>query len=146
MTAVFDTREALAGADIVVTATTATTPLFRREWLAAGAHINAVGACVAAHRELDAATVAAARFITDRRESALAEAGDFVIAAAELGLAPSHIAAELGEVLIGRAAGRETANQLTIFKSLGLAAEDLAAAAFIHHRGVETDRGTEVAF
>lgn len=142
----FDPRAAVAGADIVVTATTAHAPLFDHDWLEPGTHINAVGACVAAHRELDAATVAAARFITDRRDSALAEAGDFVMAAAELGLTPDHIAAELGDVLIGRAAGRQSSEQLTIFKSLGLAAEDLAAAGFIHERGARTDRGTEVAF
>jgi ornithine cyclodeaminase len=143
---VADPRTALAGADIVVTATTAVSPVFSGSWLGRGVHINAVGACVADHRELDAPTVVAARFITDRRESALAEAGDFVLAAAECGLPASHIAAELGEVLLGQVPGRETEDQLTIFKSLGLAAEDLAAAAFIQQVGAATGRGTAVEF
>jgi ornithine cyclodeaminase len=141
-----DIRDALEGADIVVTATTATTPVLRSEWLGDGVHLNAVGACVAGHRELDAQTVARARFFTDRRESAQAEAGDFVIAAAELGLPPEHIVGELGELVLGRIAGRQDATQLTIFKSLGLAAEDLAAAALIHERGLAVGAGTEVAF
>jgi ornithine cyclodeaminase len=141
-----DVREALDGADIVVTATTATTPVLRSEWLADGVHLNAVGACVPAHRELDAATVARARFFTDRRESAQAEAGDFVIAAAELGLPAEHIVGEIGDLLLGRVDGRQDPVQLTIFKSLGLAAEDLAAAALIHQRGTAAGAGAEVPF
>jgi ornithine cyclodeaminase/alanine dehydrogenase-like protein (mu-crystallin family) len=141
-----DAQEALAGAEIVVTATNATQPVLRCDWLEAGTHINAVGACVPTARELDTETVAQARLVVDRRESALAEAGDVVLAAAQAGLGPEHIAAELGEVLIGAAPGRRDATELTVFESLGLAVEDLAAAAHVHRRALAEGRGTAAAF
>jgi ornithine cyclodeaminase/alanine dehydrogenase-like protein (mu-crystallin family) len=143
---VLDPEAALMDADIVVTATNAPEPVLRHEWLAPGTHINAIGSCVPSNRELDTATVAAARLFVDRRESAVAEAGDFLLAAAEVGLGEDHIAAELGEVLIGTKPGRTSPAQLTVFESLGLAVEDLAAAAYVCAAADRTGLGTRVAF
>jgi ornithine cyclodeaminase len=140
--AIADVAAAVRGADIVVTATTAVEPVLRREWLADGVHINAVGACVPTARELDADTVASGLFYVDRRESAVTEAGDLVLA----GLGAEHIAGELGEVLTGAAPGRRADTDITIFESLGLAVEDLAAAAFAVERAAATGRGTVVSF
>jgi ornithine cyclodeaminase/alanine dehydrogenase-like protein (mu-crystallin family) len=121
-------REAVAGAGIVVTATSSAVPVLERDWLEPGAHINAVGACLPSVRELDTATVAGAALFADRRESLLTESGDYVLAAAEGAVGPDRIRAELGEVLTGAATGRATAAEITVFDSLGLAIEDLAAA------------------
>jgi ornithine cyclodeaminase/alanine dehydrogenase-like protein (mu-crystallin family) len=137
-------REAVAGADIVCTVTSARNPVVAEGWIAPGAHVNAVGASVRTARELDSATVARARLFVDRRESALAEAGDFLIPRAEGRFGDEHIEAELGEVLEAGLARPRSAADLTVFKSLGLAIEDLAAARAVHARAVATGRGTWV--
>jgi ornithine cyclodeaminase len=135
-------RDALAGADLVCTVTSAREPVVQADWIASGAHINAVGASVPTARELDSATVARARLFVDRRESAQAEAGDFLIPRAEGRVTDGHILGELGEVLLGRLPGRRSPEEVTVFKSLGLAAEDLAAARLVHSRAVATGAGT----
>ncbi len=137
---------ALFGADVVCTVTSAREPVLERRWLARGAHINAVGACLPTIRELDTETVAHSSFFTDRRESALAEAGDYVIAADEGVIGPGHIKAELGEVLAGMHRGREHEDELTVFESLGIAVEDLAAAELVVRRAREQGVGSEVDF
>jgi ornithine cyclodeaminase len=137
-------RFALDGADIVVTATNSATPVLRREWLSPGTHLNAVGSSVPRDRELDAETVAASRFFVDRRESALNESGDYLMAAREAGLGPDHIVAEIGEVLCGLSPGRTSPDELTVFKSLGLAVEDLAAAAYVCAAAEASGLGTRV--
>lgn len=140
-------EEALAGADIVCTATSASEPIVEAPWLAPGTHINAAGAFPNGKaRELSTETVASARFFVDRRESTLAESGDFLVAAAESGFGPEHIVAELGELLNGDADGRRTDQELTVFKSMGLASEDLAAAQLVVTRARERGLGTEVDF
>jgi ornithine cyclodeaminase/alanine dehydrogenase-like protein (mu-crystallin family) len=122
-------REAVDGADVVVTATSSREPVLRHDWLKAGAHVNAVGASSPAARELDTATVAASALFCDSRESLRHEAGEFQLAIADgLIAGEEHIRAELGEVLAGTAPGRRDAAELTVFRSLGLAIEDLAAA------------------
>jgi ornithine cyclodeaminase/alanine dehydrogenase-like protein (mu-crystallin family) len=141
-----DAAAALEGADIVVTATSSATPVLRREWLSPGTHVNAVGSCVPRDRELDTETVAASRFFVDRRESALNESGDYLIAAREAGLGEAHIVAELGEVLTGASAGRTSPSELTVFKSLGLAVQDLAAAAHAVEAADAAGLGTRVRF
>ncbi len=123
-------REAVEGADVICTVTAAREPILAGRWIAPGAHVNAVGACVRDARELDTPAVSQARLFVDRRESALAEAGDFLIPKAEGAIGDDHILAELGEVVTGSAAGRTSPRDRTVFKSLGLAVEDLAAA---HH-------------
>ncbi len=124
--------------------TASPTPIVEGTWLAPGAHVNAVGACVATARELDGEAVARGRLIVDRRESALNEAGDLILARAEGAIGDDHIAAELGEVLIGAREGRRAADEITIFKSLGLAIEDIAAAQFIYERARREGAGTAV--
>jgi ornithine cyclodeaminase len=142
-----DTIEAaVRGADVVCTTTSSAEPVLRREWLQPGAHVNAVGACFPHTRELDTATVADAAFFVDRRESAENEAGDYLIPLQEGAIGPGHIRAELGEVLAGLAPGRAGDEELTVFESLGLAVEDLAAAEYIARRARETGSGTEVEF
>jgi len=137
---------ALFGAEVVCTTTAAVDPIVERRWLARGAHVNAVGACFPTTRELDTETVASASFFTDRRESCLNEAGDYIIAAAEGAVGPEHIKAELGEVLAGMHPGREHEDELTIFKSLGIAVEDLASAELIVQRARERGVGVEAPF
>jgi ornithine cyclodeaminase/alanine dehydrogenase-like protein (mu-crystallin family) len=140
-------EEAVRGADIVVTATSSREPVVRREWLSPGVHINAVGSSIAAARELDGATVAAASLFVDRRESTLNESGDYLFAVVDGSIAgPEHIKAELGEILIGTAEGRKSNDEITLFKSLGLAVEDLASAAFLFEKATRLGRGTRVDF
>jgi ornithine cyclodeaminase len=135
-------EEVVRGADVVCTCTSSREPVLRREWLAPGAHVNAVGSSVPTARELDADTVAASRLFVDRRESAVNEAGDLLLA----GFGEEEIAAELGEVLIGTHPGRSAADELTVFKSLGLAVEDLAAAELVVRKARDQGVGTEVEF
>jgi len=137
---------ALFGAEVVCTTTAATEPIVEKRWLASGAHVNAVGACFPTTRELDTETVAHSSLFTDRRESCLNEAGDFILAAAEGAVGPEHIRAELGEVLAGMHPGREHEDELTVFESLGIAVEDLASAELVVRRARERGVGTEVAF
>jgi len=137
---------ALFGAEVVCTTTASREPVVERRWLREGAHVNAVGACIPTARELDTATVADSSFFVDRRESALNEAGDYVLAAAEGAIGPEHIAAELGEVLAGAHPGRRSESELTVFESLGIAVEDLAAAELVVRRAREQGAGSEVEF
>jgi ornithine cyclodeaminase len=125
-----DAAAAVRGADLVCTTTAAKTPVLQGEWLSPGAHVNAVGACFAATRELDGAAVARSRFYTDRRESCLPEAGDFRIARDEGLITDAHLLGEVGDVFTAKLAGRTSATDITVFESLGIAVEDLASA---HH-------------
>jgi len=137
--------DALRGADVVVAATSSREPVLRREWLAPGAHVNAVGASTPAAREIDTATVAASALFCDSRESLRNEAGEFLLAVAD-GAIPGeqHVRAELGEVLAGMAPGRRDEGELTLFRSLGLGIEDLAAARVAVAAATEQGLGTEV--
>ncbi|HVM69397.1 MAG TPA: ornithine cyclodeaminase family protein [Gaiellaceae bacterium] len=139
-------EDVVRGADVVCTCTTSSEPVLRREWLADGAHVNAVGSSVPSARELDTATVAAATVFVDRRESTLNESGDYLFAAAEGAVGPEHLRAELGEVLTGAHPGRTAADELTVFVSLGLAVEDLAAAELVVRKARERGVGTAVDF
>ncbi|HEX2223152.1 MAG TPA: ornithine cyclodeaminase family protein [Thermoanaerobaculia bacterium] len=127
-------RLAVEGADLICTVTAATEPVVERDWISPGAHVNAVGACTPNARELDAGTVAASRLFTDRRESLLAEAGDFLLARAEGQVTDDHISGELGDVLEGTVPGRRSGDEITLFKSLGIAVEDLAAGAHVYRK------------
>lgn len=145
-TACASVEEAVRGADLIVTATSSREPVIRREWIAAGAHINAVGSSVATSRELDGATLAAASLFVDRRESTLNESGDYLAAVRAGAIGEGHIRAEIGEILTGKAAGRTSGEEITLFKSLGLAVEDLAAAAYLYERARNEGRGAFVSF
>jgi ornithine cyclodeaminase len=137
---------ALRGADLIVTATNSAEAFVRREWIAEGAHLNAVGSSTPNARELDAATVAASSLFVDSVESAINEAGDYLRAVQEGLVGPEHIRAELGEVLNGTKPGRTSAGEITLFKSLGLAIEDLAAAKYLYDKCKETGAGNWVRF
>jgi ornithine cyclodeaminase/alanine dehydrogenase-like protein (mu-crystallin family) len=137
---------ALFGAEVVCTTTASVEPIVEKRWLARGAHVNAVGSCFPSVRELDTETVADSSFFTDRRESCLNEAGDYIIAASEGAVGPDHIKAELGEVLAGMHPGREHEDELTVFESLGIAVEDLASAELVVRRARERGVGVEAPF
>jgi ornithine cyclodeaminase/alanine dehydrogenase-like protein (mu-crystallin family) len=144
--AVNSAEEAVRGADVVVTATSSVEPIVKRDWLAPGAHVNAVGSSIPTARKLDAATMSTAALFADARESMVNEGGDYLFAVREAGIGPEHIRAELGEVLIGSAEGRRADDELTVFKSLGLAAEDLAAAEHVYARAKAAGAGAAVPF
>ncbi len=137
-------QEAVAGADLICTTTASREPVLCGDWIAAGVHINAVGSSVPVTRELDTAAVVKARLFVDRRESTLNEAGDFLIPKQEGAIGDDHIRGEVGEVLIGKAKGRQSPDEITLFKSLGLAVEDVASANHIYDKAVEKNRGTWV--
>jgi ornithine cyclodeaminase/alanine dehydrogenase-like protein (mu-crystallin family) len=137
-------QAAAAGADLICTTTSARQPVLEGAWLRAGAHINAVGACFATARELDSAAVARSRLIVDRRESALNESGDFLFPKAEGLIGDDHIAGELGDLLLERFAGRRSGDEVTLFKSLGIAIEDLAAAHYVYEQAIATGTGVSV--
>ncbi len=137
---------AVKDADLIVTTTTAAEPILQRKWIAPGAHLNVVGSSIPTTREVDTATMAAACLFVDRRESTLNEAGDYLFAMRAGAIGPEHIRAEIGELLIGARPGRTTADEITLFKSLGLAVEDLAAAEYVYRQAQEKQIGTWVEF
>jgi len=125
---------AVNGADLICTTTPAREPILRGDWIAPGAHINAIGACTAVNRELDTAAVKKAKLFVDSTASARAEAGDFVIPLREGAIGESHIRGELGEVLSGKKEGRSSGRDITLFKGVGLSLQDLAAARYVYGR------------
>jgi alanine dehydrogenase len=137
-------RDAVEGADLIVVATSSITPVLESAWVQDGAHICAVGACRPTHRELEAALVARSRLFVDSTIGALAEAGDIVLAIQDSAIAATHIAGELGAVVSGMAAGRQNPSQVTLFKSLGMAVEDVAAARVAYTRARSRGVGTEL--
>jgi ornithine cyclodeaminase/alanine dehydrogenase-like protein (mu-crystallin family) len=137
-------RAAVDGADLICTVTTSLEPILLGDWLAPGSHVNAVGACTRNARELDSLAVQRSRLFVDRRESVLNEAGDFLIPKSEGVFADEHIRGELGDVLLGRSAGRRSADEITLFKSLGIAVEDLVVASHLERVAREQGVGTYV--
>jgi ornithine cyclodeaminase/alanine dehydrogenase-like protein (mu-crystallin family) len=137
-------RAALADADIVCTATTSNTAVFDDADLAPGTHINAIGVYKPWKREIPGATVARARVVVDSIPAAWDEAGDLILAREEGLIVGSHVYAELGEILDGRMPGREQEDQITLFKSVGIANQDLSAAHVVLTRGAEMGLGTPV--
>ena len=137
-------EEAVRAADVLCTTTASAEPVVEREWLKPGVHINAVGSSIPTARELDSRTVADASLFVDRRESTLNEAGDFLIPLREGLIGADHIRAELGELLLGTAVGRSSDGEITLFKSLGLGVEDLAAGELVLQRAEAEDAGTVV--
>lgn len=140
-----DTAEAaVRDADLIVLATSSPTPVLSREWVRAGAHVMSVGACRPDQREMDPALVADAQLYVDSRAAALVESGDVVCGIAEGRFGPDHIRGELGELVLGRAPGRTDDRALTVFKSLGMAVEDVTAADLVLRKAVESGAGTEL--
>ena len=137
-------RAALAEADVVCCATATSTPLFDDADLRPGTHINGVGSYRPTMQEIPAATIARARVVVDQRRAAWAEAGDLVIARDAGLIDAEHIAAELGEVVAGKAEGRTDEQQITFFKSVGNAVQDVAVAQVAYTRARELGLGSEV--
>jgi ornithine cyclodeaminase len=135
-------EEAVAGADVVCTTTSAKDPVLFGEWLEPGMHINAIGSSIPFTRELDTEAVVKSKMFVDRRESALNESGDFLMPKEEGAIDESHIRGEIGELLLGRVEGRSSSDEITLYKSLGLAIEDLASAHHIYKSAKEKGLGT----
>ncbi|HET7217976.1 MAG TPA: ornithine cyclodeaminase family protein [Vicinamibacterales bacterium] len=137
-------RDAVRGAALIVLATASREAVVASDWIDDGAHIMAVGACRPDQREMDAALVARTKVFVDSRTGALAEAGDIVLAIHEGAFTADRIVAEIGEVAAGTAAGRSAAADVTLFKSLGMAVEDVAAAHLAYRRATERGLGRGV--
>ena len=142
--AVRTNEEAVRDADLIVTATSSLEPVIDKDWISAGAHINAIGTHSPNSREVDSGTMGAARIFVDRRESALNESGDYLLAAKEGVVTPESIIGEIGELLVGSKSGRTSLTDITLFKSLGLAIEDVACANYLHQKALSLDVGTWV--
>jgi ornithine cyclodeaminase len=139
-------EEAVRDADLIVTATSAHEPVIERDWISPGAHINAIGTHSPQSREIDSATMAAARIFVDRRESALNEAGDYLLAAKDGAVTPESIVAEIGELVIESKTGRSSSSDITLFKSLGLAIEDVVCAEYLFRKAQTENAGSWVDF
>lgn len=141
-----DNPKQAAGCDIVSTVTNATSPVLLSDWLKPGCHVNLVGAHRADHREIDSTGLVRSALFVDSRESALREAGDLLIPVAEGKISAGHIRGEIGDVLAGRVPGRSSDRQMTIYKSLGLVAQDLYAAAQVFSAARASGTGQTVEF
>lgn len=137
-------EEAVHDADVVCTVTASHEPILDHRWLKRGCHLNAIGSSTPAARELDGATLAAARLFVDRRNAALTESGDVLGALREGVITPDHIQAELGEVLEGLHPGRRSSDEFTLYKSLGFGAQDLAAIELALQAASKLGLGTEI--
>ncbi len=127
-------QQAVEHADIICTVTASKEPVVMGDWITAGTHINAVGSSTAAARELDTVAIVRSKLFTDRYESLFNEAGDFLIPKKEGAITDAHVKAEIGEVLSGAKKGREDDKEITVFKSLGIAAEDIFSAYHIYKK------------
>jgi alanine dehydrogenase len=136
--------EACLACDIVATATSSTVPIFDGARLRPGTHLNGIGSHAAAHRELDAEAVRRATVIADDRAACLAEAGDLLLAIREGAITEDHIRAGIGEVVAGLKPGRTSAEEITLFKSVGLAVEDAATAARVYRLARSASVGQEI--
>jgi len=141
ITACDSAQAAVDGADLIVTATAAREPVLEGGWVSPGAHICAVGACRPDMRELDTDLVARSRVYVDSRAGALAEAGDLVIPIEEARWTAEGIVGEIGELFAERVPGRSSPDEITLFKSLGMAVEDVAAADLVYRRAAESGLG-----
>jgi alanine dehydrogenase len=137
-------EEAVRGSSIVCTTTSATEPVLQGKWLAPGTHVNVVGASQPHAREVDTEAVKRARLFVDRRESALNEPGDILTPLEEGAITPDHVLGEIGELLLGRAMGRRSDDDITMFKSLGIAIEDLASASHVVDKAKRERAGVNV--
>lgn len=141
---VADLASAVAAADVLCTVTSAPTPILRGEWLAPGQHVNLVGSAVATTAEADGEVVRRSRFFVDYREAAMAAAGELLNAIRDGIVAAEHVRGEIGDVLLGRVAGRESAADITVYKSLGVTSQDLAAAHQVYTAAIAQGVGLDV--
>jgi ornithine cyclodeaminase len=134
-------EEAVRGADLIVLATSSPTPVIDNAWVSDGAHVVSVGACRADQREMDPALVARARLFVDSRAAGLVESGDVVQGIREGRFTDAHVRGELGEAVLGRVPGRTNATEVTLFKSLGMAVEDVVSADLVYRRAIAAGQG-----
>jgi ornithine cyclodeaminase/alanine dehydrogenase-like protein (mu-crystallin family) len=143
-TAVADLPTAVAQADVIITVTSSTTPILQGAWIKPGQHINLVGAAVASSAEADEVLVQRSRYVVDYRDAALAAAGELLNAIKAGVVTQDHIAAEIGEVLCGDKPARQTEHDITTYKSLGVTAQDLAAAHAVHQAALAQGVGQDI--
>ena len=139
-------QEALRGADVVVVATNSASPAIQSAWVDPGAHVVAIGAARPTQQEIDPALVERAHLVVDSRDAAFRESGDILRPIAEGRITADHVRAELGEIVAGIKPGRQSGDEITLFKSLGQAIEDLAAAELVYRRARERGKGIRVEF
>lgn len=144
VTAYDKVTDAVASADIICTVTSSSEPILRGAWIPGGAHVNLVGSSVPKAREVDSDAVVRSRFYVDYRLSTMNQAGELLAAIKDSAVTEEHIVGEIGELLLGRVNGRTSDEEVTIYKSLGVAAQDLAAAHFVHEQAKITNAGTIV--
>jgi alanine dehydrogenase len=138
-------EESVRGCDLIVTATTAKEPIVSARWLQPGVHINAIGSHRPDARELDGATLARSKVFVDSREAIIAECGDVLLALEEKSVMPDQVQTEIGEVLAGTKPGRSKPDEVTLYKSVGIAIQDVATADLVYHKALEQNLGTNVA-
>ncbi|OGQ73544.1 MAG: hypothetical protein A3G94_00080 [Deltaproteobacteria bacterium RIFCSPLOWO2_12_FULL_60_16] len=137
-------EQAVRNADLLVTVTTAKEPIIRVDWLKPGIHINAIGSHRPDLREIDGATMRRAKVVVDSREAVMAECGDVLLAIKEGAITEDHIHAEIGEVLAGKKTGRTSAGEITLYKAVGIAIQDVATAKLVYQTAVEKKVGVNV--
>jgi alanine dehydrogenase len=137
-------EDAVRDVDLLVTSSTAKEPIVKNDWLKAGAHINAVGSHRPDYREIDAATVARAKIVVDSRAAIMAECGDILLAIKEKAIDENHVYGEIGEILAGVKAGRSSAGEVTLYKSVGIAIQDVATANLVYRKALERNIGSHV--
>jgi len=142
--AVDDAEAAVKAADIVITASSSHDPVFDGDWLRPGTHVNNIGSHSPDARELDTRTVVRAKFVADLKEANLAEAGDILIPISEGAVTADHIYASLGEIVVGEKPGRETDEEITVFKSCGLAIQDVSSARVVYEAAKAAGVGQEI--
>lgn len=141
-----DIEIAVKSADIICTTTASSEPILKGNWLTAGVHLNAVGASLANQAEIDVEAVKCSRFYVDYRPSAIEQAGEYLNALAVNAIKENHIVGEIGEVLMGKVAGRASSDQITLYKSLGVATQDLAASHYVYEKAINSGLGQQVDF
>jgi len=137
-------EQAVRDVDLLVTVTTAKEPIVRVDWLKPGIHINAIGSHRPDLREIDGATMRRAKVVVDSREAVMAECGDVLLAIKEGAIGEEHIHAEIGEVLAGKKTGRTSAGEITLYKAVGIAIQDVATAKLVYQTAVEKKVGVNV--
>ena len=130
--------------DLLVTVTTAKEPVVNVDWLKPGVHVNAVGSHRPDLREIDGATLKRAKVVVDSRAAVMAECGDILLALKEKSINEANIHGELGEVLAGSKTGRSSASEITLYKSVGIAIQDVATAQLVYRKALAQNLGTNV--
>ena len=141
-----EARQAVEGMDVIVTASSAHEPLFDGNWLVPGQHINAIGAHTPTARELDTTTIVRSKVVPDLADACWVEAGDLIIPLNEGAITRDHVSASLGQVVAGLKPGRENDREITLFKSVGLALQDVSTASFVYRKALEAKAGVEFTF